>query len=201
MTTASLPFATLLDAVAAKTPAPGGGAVACASAALAAALAQMVVNYSINKKSLAEHKPALEAADRALTNARRILLELAEEDARAYGLVNELMKLPDTDARRQREWPAAVAASIQVPMAAIATCADLLRLMADLAPMTNTMLHSDLGIAAVLAEASARASRWNVEVNAASLPEPERQTPLTQADAMLSPLPALCRRIEDACKH
>ena len=42
-----------LDSVAAKTPAPGGGAVASAVGALSAALAGMVVSYSTGKKNLA----------------------------------------------------------------------------------------------------------------------------------------------------
>ena len=55
----SLRFAELLDQIGAKTPAPGGGAVACASGALAASLAHMVVAYSLGKKWLAAHQDAL----------------------------------------------------------------------------------------------------------------------------------------------
>src|ERR1044071_2665053 len=99
-TLAATPFAELLSRIAAKTPPPGGGAVACATGALAAALAGMVVSYSLGKKSLAAHQDELERAAHALENARAVFLELAEEDAGAYGLVNELMKLPETDPRR-----------------------------------------------------------------------------------------------------
>jgi formiminotetrahydrofolate cyclodeaminase len=80
--------------------------------------------------------------------------------------VNELMKLPESDPRRVREWPGAVQATVQVPMAAIAAGSDLVRLCETLAPITNKQLHSDLGIAADLALAAAHASVWNVRVNA-----------------------------------
>lgn len=163
------PFAELLAQVAAKTPTPGGGAVACATGALAAALAGMVVSYSMGKKSLAAHQPELAKAAHALDNARTLFLQLAEEDAQAYGLVNELMKLPEGEARRKAELPAAMTASIQVPVAAMAAASDLLRLCETLTPITNKQLHSDLGIAAELALAAARASLWNVRVNASML--------------------------------
>ncbi len=197
----SLRFAELLDQIGAKTPAPGGGAVACASGALAASLAHMVVAYSLGKKWLAAHQDALARAAGALVRAREVLLELAEEDARAYALVNELMRLPEDDPRRKEQWGPAVEASIQIPMAAIATCADLLRLCETLAPITNTLLHSDLGIAAVLGESAARASRWNVLVNVAGLPADKRAPILAEADRVLAGCAQRARAIEAACVH
>jgi len=197
---ATIPFGRLLDSTAAKTPTPGGGAVASATAALAAALAQMVVAYSVGKKALAAHQGELEQAVTKLTNARAILLELAEEDAQAYGLVNELTKLPEGDARRAAEMPAAVQASIQIPMATIAACTDLLLLCNALAPMTNRMLHSDLAIAAILAEAAARASLWNVRVNASLLHEPgARAGLLDQAAAGIAEAARMRECVEMAC--
>ena len=51
-----------LTALAAKQPAPGGGSVAALAGALAAAMGEMVLNYSIGKKDLAAHEPTLRAA-------------------------------------------------------------------------------------------------------------------------------------------
>jgi formiminotetrahydrofolate cyclodeaminase len=196
------PFADLLTSVSAKTPTPGGGAVASAVGALAAALAQMVVSYSIGKKSLTAHQAELESADRSLRIARHLLLALAEEDAQAYGLVNELMKLPEDASRRKSELPGAISASIQVPMAVIAACDDLLRLCERMAPITNPHLHSDLAIAAVLAESCARASRWNVAVNAAMLPDAAtRERTLAEADRALDDASSRRVAIERACRR
>lgn len=178
-----LTLGAFLERLGAKSPTPGGGAAVCASGALAAGLAQMVVAYSLGKKALAAHQPALERAGAALGRARGLFLELADEDAEAYGLVNELMKLPETDGRRRQELPAAIEASIQVPMAAIAACTEVLRLCEDLAPISNRALHSDLAIAAVLAEGAARASVWNVRVNAALLPDHSARAPLVERAA------------------
>lgn len=158
-------FGALLAAIAAKAPAPGGGATACGAGALAAAQAEMVVAFSIGKKDLAAHQETLTAARARLQRGRAMFLELGDEDAQAYGLLNELQKLPPGDARREDEMPAAIAACVQIPLAALAVCADLAGLMADLGPITNKHLRSDLVISAILAEAAARACACNVRVN------------------------------------
>ena len=73
-----------LAALAAKQPAPGGGSVAALAGALAAAMGEMVLNYSIGKKDLAAHEPALREVLAGLTRARAMLLELLIEDQLAF---------------------------------------------------------------------------------------------------------------------
>jgi formiminotetrahydrofolate cyclodeaminase len=193
------PVAEFLSSIASKTPTPGGGAVASAVGALAAALAQMVVAYSVGKKALAQHEPRLQESIKRLERARVVLLELADEDAAAYGTVNELSKLPEGDPRRAA-LPAANAASVQVPLAVMAACVDLLRLFETLASITNKQLRSDLAIAAVLADAAARASRWNVHVNVAFLPDKGAgEASAAAAEGLLSESRRLCALVESAC--
>jgi formiminotetrahydrofolate cyclodeaminase len=179
-------FAEYLERIAAKTPTPGGGAVVSSVGAMSAALAGMVVAYSIGKKSLAAHEGFLADAQKRLTRARTLMLDLAKEDEAAYGLVNELMRLPERDARREREMPGAVAAAVAVPMAVAAGAVDLLRLYVDLAGKTNPMLRSDLGIAAELALATATGSQWNVRINAGELPEAARTKAMVQAEGLVA---------------
>lgn len=193
------PLSDFLQSIASKTPTPGGGAVASTVGALAAALAQMVVAYSVGKKNLAQHEPTLQSSLKTLERARAVLLQLADEDAAAYGTVNELSKLPETDPRRA-VLPAAIAASVQVPLAVIAAAVDLLRHFQQLTPITNKQLKSDLAIAAVLADAAARASRWNVHVNVAFLPDPATRDASTQAaEGLLAESKRLCAAVEAAC--
>ncbi|MBL8746546.1 MAG: cyclodeaminase/cyclohydrolase family protein [Phycisphaerae bacterium] len=195
----SLTFSELLDRVSAKTPAPGGGAVTASVAALAAALAQMTVNYSLGRKDLVAHAAKHESAIEQLERARWMLLELAVEDVRAYEELNEAMKTPKDDPARPALLAEKASAAIHPPMATIATCAELLRAFEMLAPITNRMLRSDLAIAAVYAEATARASRWNVKVNL-PLVDPAQRTRLDQeTDAMLTRAEASLRVIESAC--
>jgi formiminotetrahydrofolate cyclodeaminase len=199
MSPTTFQLAGFLDALAAKTPTPGGGAVASAVGATGAALARKVVGYSLGKKSLAAHQPALELAARELDVARALLLRLADEDAAAYSLVSELQKLPETDPRRVAEWPTAVAAAIAAPRATAAACSDLLRLLESLAPITNRQLRSDLTIAAVLAEAGAKAGWWNVQVNLPLLPEAdERSAVRTDVELLIRQAADRRARIEAA---
>lgn len=190
-----------LVAVGSKTPTPGGGAVASVVGALGVSLAQMVLNYSIGKKSLASHEGRLRGAMMQLTRASELFLALAAEDAEAFGLVSTLSRLPEGDARRRAELPEAMAASVQVPMTTIAACADVLRLFEELASITNKQLRSDLAIAAVLADAAARCSRWNVLVNMSGITDPARRMERSrQMNELLSESKKLLDKIERACE-
>lgn len=197
---ATLTLHDLLQQTAAKTPTPGGGAIAATVGALAAALAQMVVSYSVGKKSLAPHEPALQDAVRFLENARALALRLADEDAQAYAVLNDLWKLPEDDPRRLKQMPAALHEAAQVPLALMASGVDLLRRFESLAPITNRQLRSDLGIAAILADATVRSSAWNVRINAASIADPaERAVLLKQCDDLIAASGKRCAAVETAC--
>jgi len=175
-----MPLGDLLTAVAAKTPTPGGGAVACAAGALAAALAGMVVSYSVGKKDLAPHKDTLLAAQHELTRARAMFLTLADEDAAAYGLLNELQRLPEADPRRVAEYAGAVRASVNVPLAAVAAAEELARRCSALVPMSNKFLSSDLVVAAILAAAAAESAACNVRINFPLLTEAAERDALAE---------------------
>jgi formiminotetrahydrofolate cyclodeaminase len=190
----------LLEQLAAKTPTPGGGAVASVAAALGAALGNMVLAYSVGRKSLAEHEDRLHDAARRLGRARTLLLQLAVEDEGAYGLVNELSRLPGEDPRRA-ELPCATLAASQVPLSCMATCMTVLGVLDELPGITNRNMRSDLAIAAIMAEAGARAAAWNVLVNLPGIQdEPTRQDLAEQCDSLLENAVATARRIERACR-
>lgn len=195
----TLTLSQLLDDLAAKTPAPGGGAVAGTVGALAGALGEMVVAYSVGKKSLAQHADEHENAVKRLRMARSLMLALAHEDAQAYGLLSEIRRLPEDDPRRIEEEPEVRAAVLGAPRATMAAAMDLLRLLESLAPITNTWLHSDLAVAAVLAEATARSAWWNVRVNLSLADEAERSGIVRDGLASLEDARARRERIERAC--
>ena len=68
----------------------------------------MVVQYSVGKKRLAGHDALHRLALIRLQALHHHALELADEDARAYGMLNELVRLQPDNPRRESEMPGAV---------------------------------------------------------------------------------------------
>jgi formiminotetrahydrofolate cyclodeaminase len=197
----SMTLQQLLDALAAKTPTPGGGAVAPIVAALGASLAHMVLNYSVGRKSLAAFDQSNRLAMARLQESIRTLPDLAAADAEAYGRLNRLFKLDASDPMRVREWNDAVHAAINAPHRALAAAGELLTLLDSLASTTNRTLASDLAIAAVLAEAAARSAAWNERVNLPLLEDvAERDRLARELDCSLEAAMHLAQSIERACR-
>jgi len=190
-----------LGDLAAKQPVPGGGAVASLVAGLGAALGQMVVNYSVGKKSLTEHDALHHEALTALESLHRRALELAEEDAAAYGALNELWKLGKDDERRSREMPAAVRRAIDAPRQVIEAGQEALDWCDRLAGCSNAMLASDLAIAAVLGEAAVRSAAWNVRITLPMLDDAELAGRYEREIAeAVGRAAETCVRVEGACQ-
>lgn len=193
-------LAELLDAAASRQPTPGGGAVAAVTAALAAALGSMVLNYTIGRKKYADHADLHDRAMRDLTSSRAQLLDLAQADAEAYAALSELWSLKDDDPVRQQKWAPAVDAAIDAPSRIMQTAHEILRLVDELSGRTNRMLKSDLAIAAELAETAMRAGAWNVRVNLPLLDDADRIAGLQQwLDDALADGRRLLDTIESHC--
>jgi formiminotetrahydrofolate cyclodeaminase len=146
----------LLDQIAARTPAPGGGAAAALAGATAAALVEMAAAF-------AAQRPAADAnivnvRERAATLRQR-LLELADVDVAAYAGVLEAR--PD---RNAVEAALVRAADPPLQIATAATEVTELAIAAATAP-GNRHLLGDATAAGVLAEAAARAAARLVEIN------------------------------------
>lgn len=165
-------IAQFLDGTAAKQPAPGGGSVAALAGALAAAIGEMVLNYSVGKKGLEAHQDQLKSALAELHRARQIMLELVVEDQTAYQALTAAKKLPAGSPERQAQFPIALLASIRGPEAIAATAAGILDLCERLVGVVNYYLLSDLAVCAELAMATARCGVYNVRVNLADVTDP-----------------------------
>ena len=158
-------LAQFLEGTAARQPAPGGGSVSALAGALAAAIGEMVVNYSIGKKGLEAHQPSLRSAVVELHRARQMMLELMVEDQSGYQALTETRKLPPSSPEYQTQYPAALLAAIRVPQAIAATATAILDLSDRLTDIVNFHLLSDLAVCAELAMATVRCGIYNVRVN------------------------------------
>ncbi len=161
-----------LDDLAAKIPAPGGGAVAALHAAQGAALVAMVARYTTRAKD-ADNRPVIDRIIVAADAARTRSLALADADAAAFTAVGAAYKLPkDTDeqtATRASAITAALLEAARVPAAVVAEADEILSLAADLLPIGNPNVVTDIGAAADAARAAATSSRLNIAINVTSL--------------------------------
>ncbi len=158
-----------LDEVASSSPAPGGGASAAHTAALASALIAMVCRLTIGKKKYAgveeEMKHVLEGAE----TLRKYFENAVEEDTRAFNVVMQALGMPkETEehkaARAQKMEEGSKAANV-VPLAVLERASKLLRLANIAAEKGNINATSDAATAGSLAFAAAEGAYFNVLIN------------------------------------
>ena len=153
-----------LAALAADTPAPGGGAAVAVASAFAAALVEMAAELSRDHDA-GNRMPELR--ERAAA-ARREAARLADEDTLAYGRVIDAQRLPARDPSRQERVAGSLSEAADVPLAIAQEAADLAELAAEVAAAGNPNLRGDALAAALLAEAAAQAAARLVEINLAA---------------------------------
>ncbi len=162
-----------LDAVAARQPTPGGGAVAAAAGALSCALARMVAAYSTGKSGEPDQSKQVGQLAKQLERADQLLRGLLGEDSRAYELLSAAEKRFKDDPSSKPERESALIVALTVPMEVAAAACESLELMERLLPLAGRSLISDLGVATVLAEATVQAASYMVYANAYTLDNPE----------------------------
>ena len=155
-----------LGQLAARVPAPGGGATAALHAAQSAALIAMVARYSNG----ARYDAGL--MGRIVTEAdglRAEALRLAEADAEAFGAVSAAYQWPKETDELLRARSAAIAEALigaaGPPADVIRTARRLIELAAELLPAGNRNVITDVAAAAEAARAAAVTARVNIEVN------------------------------------
>lgn len=152
-----------LSELAAKAPAPGGGATGALHAAQAAALLGMVARYTTGEK-YAAHAPVVEAVIAETDELRELALDLAEADAAAFTAVTDAYRL-DKGEERTAAIARALAGAAEPPARVAEAAHRLVSLCEKLLPVANRNLLTDVAAAAEAARAALTTSRVNVEVN------------------------------------
>jgi formiminotetrahydrofolate cyclodeaminase len=157
-----------LERLAAREPAPGGGAAAALHAAQGAALLAMVARYTTGEK-YAAHAEQVTAITAAADELRLRAMALAEEDARAFTAVTDAYKLPRADTEqksaRSRAIADALAGAARPPADVIAVATQVVELAERLLPFGNPNVVTDVAAATEAARAAATTARVNVEIN------------------------------------
>ena len=149
-----------LDLVAKRQPAPGGGAVAAVTVAVAASLVAMAARYSAD---------LLDGGEALIDDAERLragAANLADDDAEAYGAVIAAWAASRGDERsRRQQVDAALTRAAGVALEVAELGAETARLAGRLAVEGKRDVRGDAATALLLAEAATRAAARLVAVN------------------------------------
>jgi glutamate formiminotransferase/formiminotetrahydrofolate cyclodeaminase len=171
---------TFLDAVAAGTPAPGGGSVAALAGALATALAAMVARLTLGRKRYEAIQAEMEALVAEAERLREVLTARIAEDADAYTQVAVAYRLPkatkEERAARTTAIQKALIHAAEVPLATARDAVAALGLAHTAARLGNASTLTDAGTAAHLARAAFEGAALNVRVNADQVTDQTRTT-------------------------
>jgi formiminotetrahydrofolate cyclodeaminase len=178
-----------LASLAAKTPTPGGGAVAALCGAIGAGLVSMAARFTSGKKHASVEEEALRVAD-ACDRLRETLSRLADADCEAYDSVTAAYALPkETEAEkasRARAVESALERAIAVPRETMKASLEGLAIADAFASKANRNLASDVLVGGCCLHAAVEGARANVAINAASFSEPSKgKAHLEAADADL----------------
>ena len=185
----TLPVQEFLARVAGRTPTPGGGSVTGLAGALGCALASMVAAYSLRRDTDPESRETIEKAGAQLRHCEQILRALITQDAVAYDKMNAAAK-----ARRESSGNPAVEGTYEravfeasaVPMEMAAVASNVLSVIDGCKHVASRFLLSDLGIAAALANVTARAARFTLQANVREIgDESQRESLLSDIDRIL----------------
>ncbi len=158
-----------LEAVAAATPAPGGGSVAAISGALAAALGEMMSRVTLGRKPPADVQERLQATLAHLEEKRRALSAAIEADAESFRRVLAAYRLPketeEQRRQREREIQEALKGAVIVPTHTAEAAHAVLRALLELAEIGHPNALSDVAVGAQLALAAIKGAYYNVLTN------------------------------------
>jgi formiminotetrahydrofolate cyclodeaminase len=179
-------ISSFLTRLAARSPAPGGGAAGALHAAQAAALLAMVARFSDGPRFDAETVGRVRAAADGLADEAA---GLAAADEAAFEKVADAYRLPkDTPAAQAARTGAisdAMGGAARPPADLMAASLRLVGLAEELLPAANKNVLSDIAAAAAAISAAAVTAAVNIEANLSGITDPALRAELS-ATAVLA---------------
>jgi formiminotetrahydrofolate cyclodeaminase len=164
-------------ALASDAPAPGGGSAAAATGASGASLLAMVVRLTLGKEKYRASWQELEPLASRLEEARVRLLQLVDEDTKAFDAVVAARRLPkdtpENAALRTRAVDEANLLATTVPMQTAFFAHEALKIAPSVLEKGNPNAASDAWVAALLLHGAALGALANVRINLPGVSDPE----------------------------
>lgn len=157
------------QALASKEPVPGGGGAAALAGALGAALCSMVGNFTTGKKTYAAVEDDVCRMLAEANAVRTCLLELVDEDAKAFLPLSRAYAIPRDDPSRVRILEEATQGACAAPLQMMRQTCRAIGLLEEMGQKGSRMLLSDVACGALLCRAALEAASINVFVNTRTL--------------------------------
>ncbi|MCF6148800.1 MAG: cyclodeaminase/cyclohydrolase family protein [Candidatus Kuenenia sp.] len=158
-----------LNDSAADIPAPGGGSVSALVGALASTMASMSINFTVAKEGFEQNTARLKELLKGCKKSKEVLASLMQEDINVYNEVDKALQMPKiTDNEKKLRITSIRRATIYamiVPLKTSMSCLYVLKLIRELADITNPCLISEVCVAALLADAAFQCGKVNVDIN------------------------------------
>jgi len=181
---AQLTLRAFVDELSSDSPAPGGGSVSALAGSLAAALAAMVANLSHARKGFEKQQAALERIAVRSQQLKDELLSAVDADTSAFDALLAAMRLPQTNDEekhaRDEALVTATVTAIEVPLAVLCVCPEIVQLCMEVAGIGLKASLSDAGVGAQMARSSAAGAYQNVCINLPSLTDATRRRELLE---------------------
>jgi formiminotetrahydrofolate cyclodeaminase len=162
-----------LEALASKSPTPGGGSAVAVLGAMGAALVSMVANLTIGKKNYESVQTEMVEILQDADALRHRILGLVAADMAAFDQVMAAYGLPketeNEKAARSEAIQLGLKAATEAPLAAALLCRDVVVLCHAVAEKGNRNVISDAGVGVLSAHAGFRSAILNVRVNTGAI--------------------------------
>jgi formiminotetrahydrofolate cyclodeaminase len=170
-----------IEELASDKPAPGGGSVSALGGAVAAGLAAMVSNLTLGKEKYAEVQKEMEEVSNKATKLHEKLNMLIDDDTDAFNEIMAAFRLSkdDPEARSAAIQKATIKAT-EVPLEVAKKSFEVFDLALIAAEKGNQNAITDIGVAALFAEAAVKGSLLNVRINVSSIKDEEKKAMFTK---------------------
>ncbi|WP_139651680.1 cyclodeaminase/cyclohydrolase family protein [Raoultibacter phocaeensis] len=187
---------TFIFDLASKAPTPGGGGASAYAGALSSALGSMVGNLTVGKKRYEAVEADTYIVLEKLAALRTRLIELVDEDARAFAPLAAAYGMPKATPEEQdakdEAMQSALIGACDVPLEIMRSCAQVIGLCEFLAYNGSRMALSDVGVAVAFGKAALLGASLNIYINAKDICDRERAEAYTaEAERLIEDASAL----------
>ena len=180
-----------VDVLASDEPTPGGGGASALVAAIGTALGNMVGSLTEGKLQYYEVEDEIEDMIEKADQLEQDLLELMDEDEKAFLPLMEAYKLPhNTEVEKAKRAAVLIAAKSQAcqpPLKIMHKCCEAIDLCGRFAEIGNKNAVSDAGVGVLFCKAALQGASLNVYINTKALADVEYAKKLNdETDSMIA---------------